>query len=118
LNRTEQTTELRISRDLRYVFVNRALAELVGHRPEEAVGTPVIELVGKQPFETIRPYVEKVLLGERVEYKTEIPDQRAGPRFMHVTSFLKGMSKEQWWAGSPDPRPRARAWTAAARTAG
>lgn len=75
----------RISRDLRYLFVNHAFAEMLGHNPEEIVGKPVVEVIGKQAFETIRPYVERVLQGERVEYEREIDYQNSGPRFMHVT---------------------------------
>jgi len=75
----------RISRDLRYVFVNRACAEMLGRRPEEIVGKSVLEIIGKEAFETIRPYVERVLQGERVEYETEIPYPAITPRFMHVT---------------------------------
>jgi PAS domain S-box-containing protein len=75
----------RLSRDLRYVFVNRACAEWFGRPPDEIVGKPIVEVMGREAFETIRPYVERVLQGQRVEYETQIPYQGIGTRFMHVT---------------------------------
>ena len=74
----------RLSRDLRYVFVNRACAELY-HRPrKEFIGKPIVEMMGKEAFDRIRPYVEKVLRGEQVQYETEIPYPHIGSRFMHI----------------------------------
>ncbi|MBN1362634.1 MAG: PAS domain S-box protein [Sedimentisphaerales bacterium] len=75
----------RCNRDLRYVFVNRACAELLGRPAEQIIGKPIIEIIGKQAFETIRPYVERVLQGERVGYESEVPYQGIAPRFMRVT---------------------------------
>ncbi len=74
----------RCSRDLRYVFVNHACAEMFGIPREEIIGKPIVEIMGEEAFETIRPYVEKVLQGEIVEYEAEIPYQEVGNQFMHV----------------------------------
>ncbi len=63
----------RLSRDLRYVFVNRACAGMFGRPPEEIVGKPIVEILGKEAFETIRPYIERVLQGQRVEYENRNP---------------------------------------------
>ena len=74
----------RLSRDLHYVYVNRACAEIFGLSREEIIGKPIVEIIGKEVFETIRPYIEKVLQGQRVEYESEILYQGVNPRFMHV----------------------------------
>ena len=75
----------RCSRDLRYVFVNRAYAAQFKLTPEQIEGKPIIEVLGAEAWHTIRPYVEQVLQGRPVEYETEVPYPVAGPRFCHVT---------------------------------
>jgi PAS domain S-box-containing protein len=72
------------SRDLRYVFVNRAAAELLGRPRDEIVGQPVETILGEAAFAAIRPYVETVLRGEPVEFDTTLDYGHAGPRFVHV----------------------------------
>jgi len=60
----------RCSRDLRYLWVNRLYAEWVGQRkPEEMIDRPMFEVLGLEALEQIRPYVEQVLVGRRVEYE-------------------------------------------------
>jgi PAS domain S-box-containing protein len=77
------TILIRCSRDLRYLFVNRAAARFLGYAPEEIVGKTVREILGNDAFTTILPYIERVLQGERVEFETEITGSTAGRRFMH-----------------------------------
>jgi PAS domain S-box-containing protein len=72
------------SRDLRFTFVNRAHAEMLGLTPEQIIGRTVPEIIGAEAFETIRPHVETVLQGRPVEYEGEIPYQRVGSRFVRV----------------------------------
>lgn len=62
----------RCSRDLHYLSANRAYAEFVGLPADEIVGRPLVDVLGPAAFETIRPYVERVLAGETVEYEAEI----------------------------------------------
>jgi len=61
------------SRDLRYLSANPAYGRLVGLPVEQIVGTPIIDVLGEAAFEGIRPHVERVLGGERVEYEVELP---------------------------------------------
>jgi PAS domain S-box-containing protein len=75
----------RISRDLRYVFVNQACANWLGRSAEEIIGKSIVEILGQEAFETIRPYFERVLQGERVEYEVQIPYKGRGHQFMQVT---------------------------------
>src|SRR5687768_4635711 len=74
-NVTEHTSVLlaHCSRDLRYLFVNRATAEFFGRQKSEITGRRITDILGKKAFETIRPYVERVLAGEAVDFETEIP---------------------------------------------
>jgi PAS domain S-box-containing protein len=61
------------SRDLRYLTANPAYGRLVGLPVEQIVGRPIIDVMGHAAFEIIRPRVERVLSGERVEYEDELP---------------------------------------------
>jgi PAS domain S-box-containing protein len=72
------------SRELRYLFANRACVEFMGLPRERIVGQDVRTVLGAEAFEAIRPHVEAVLRGEVVEFETEVPYRQGGPRFMHV----------------------------------
>ena len=74
----------RCSRDLRYVFVSRAYAQMLGRKPSEIHGKSIIEIVGEEGFATIRPYIERVLAGMQVEYETDVTFADVGTRALHV----------------------------------
>src|SRR5262249_2011246 len=74
----------RCSRDLRYVFVNRAYARMLRLEPQEIIGKPIEDIIGAKGFEAVRPYVEKVLLGQAVEYESEVHFDGVGTRFLRV----------------------------------
>ncbi len=73
------------SRDLRYTFANRAYAEMLGLTPEQIIGQPIVEIIGAEALEAIRPYVGAVLEGRRVAYETEVPYPRIGSRFLDIS---------------------------------
>jgi PAS domain S-box-containing protein len=75
----------RCSRDLRYLFVSRAYAEMIGMTPEQVIGKPIVEIMGKEGLDTIQPYVERVLQGERVEYESQVPFEFGNTPYLHVT---------------------------------
>src|SRR5262249_49640269 len=70
------------SRDLRYLFVNRAYAAMLGREPREIIGRPIVEIMGADGFETIRPHIEQVLQGQNVEYEADVMFEGVGPRFL------------------------------------
>jgi PAS domain S-box-containing protein len=74
----------RCSRDLRYLACNRAYEKLAGLPAGQIIGRKIVDVMGTKAFEVIRPYVERVLCGERVEYEEEIPYAPGGTKFMHV----------------------------------
>src|SRR5215470_16282782 len=63
----------RCSRDLRYVRANETYANIAGVPLPQIIGRPIVEVMGEAAFTAIRPYIERVLAGERVEYESEIP---------------------------------------------
>jgi PAS domain S-box-containing protein len=74
----------RCSRDRRYVFVNRALAEFFDRPAEDIIGRPIVELLGRTAYERLTPYIERVLGGEPLEFEIELPYPHAGRRFMRT----------------------------------
>jgi PAS domain S-box-containing protein len=74
----------RCSADLRYVFVSESYARSVGLPRDEIVGRPIIEIMGAEGFQTILPYIEKVLRGERIEFESDIRFASVGTRTFHV----------------------------------
>src|SRR5262245_31977747 len=74
----------RCSRDQRYLACNHAYEKLVGMSAEQIIGRPMIDVMGSKAFEVIRPYIERVLRGERVEFDVEVPISDGEPRFYHV----------------------------------
>ncbi|WP_300932327.1 PAS domain S-box protein [Prosthecobacter sp.] len=72
------------SRDLRYTFVNRAYADMLGLEPEEIIGRPIIDILGKKAFGIIRTKITQVLSGKRIEYEEAIPYPNSGQRIVNV----------------------------------
>jgi PAS domain S-box-containing protein len=75
---------LRLSRDLRYRFISHAYAEMIGRRPEEVVGKPIVDVLGEEDFQAVLPQIKKVLEGNRVEFEREAHFRGVGTRFLHV----------------------------------
>jgi PAS domain S-box-containing protein len=74
----------RCSRDLRYVFVSRAYAKMIGREPGDIEGRPIVEIMGEEGFATIRPHIERVLGGGHVEYESDVMFADIGPRALRV----------------------------------
>lgn len=74
----------RCTRDLRYHFVSRAYAKMIGRAPEDVVGKPIIDILGNAGFRTILPHVAQVLQGHRVEYESDVQFEGIGMRSLHV----------------------------------
>ena len=75
----------RCSRDLRYVTANLAYAQIMNVSREEILGRPIVDVLGVDAFERIRPYIERVLAGEQVEYDVELPRRGGATIYLHVT---------------------------------
>lgn len=81
------------SRDLRHTFANESYAELLGKPIELIVGYSMPTVMGDAAFQVIRPYVERVLARERVEYEEEIPIAGVGWRRVHAV-YIPGFDLE------------------------
>ena len=74
----------RCSRDLRYIWVSKPYADWLARPTEEIVGRPIVDVIGSSAFEAIRPHIDRVLSGERVEYEERIPFRGLGLRWVHA----------------------------------
>src|SRR5207237_600458 len=72
------------SRDLRYIWVSRRYAEWQQTTPERIAGRSIADVMGAEGFAAIRPYVERVLAGERVEYETRVNYAAIGQRWVRA----------------------------------
>jgi two-component system CheB/CheR fusion protein len=99
---TAATGLTRCSRDLRYVAANPAYAEMLGLPVDQIVGRPIIDVMGAEAFEAIRPRVERVLRGERVEYEAALPFGALGQRYLHVvyTPWTERGGEADGWVAS------------------
>jgi PAS domain S-box-containing protein len=99
---TSATGITRCSRDLRFLSANAAIGKLVGLPVEQIIGRPMVDVMGVKAFEVIRPYVERVLRGERVEYEEEFPYAPGWTKLMHVvyTPWIDNEGHVAGWVAS------------------
>ncbi len=71
--------------DLRCQFANRAYAEFLETTPEKMIGLTVEELWGKKLFRDVKPYIERALAGETVQFSKRILYKHGEPRFGKAT---------------------------------
>ncbi len=75
----------RCSRDWAYLSANPAYAKIVGKPLSQIIDRSIVEVMGAEAAETIRPYVERVLRGEHVAYEAEMTLEGAGHRYLNVS---------------------------------
>ncbi len=71
---------VRCSRDLRYRFISEAYAHMLGQTRAEIVGKTLTEMIGEKGLETLRPYIERVLRGEAVNFECSLDFPNIGTR--------------------------------------
>ena len=74
---------VRVSSDLKYIWVNRIFADRAGKRPEEIIGRPMVEVIGVDGIKAIQPQIDKLLSGARVEYERLASFPKLGQRWIH-----------------------------------
>ena len=77
--------------DMRCVFANRRYAECFGQTVHSIVGLTIRSAVGDAAWETIQPYVQRVLKGEAVQY-TRMHSGLDGRPYMLEVSLLPQFS--------------------------
>ena len=91
---------VRCSRDLRYRFISEAYAQMIDCGRDEVIGKTIAEMLGQAGFNTLRPFIDKVLRGESVDFECELTFPGIGMRYT-VTSRIgrKPMRKATSTAG-------------------
>lgn len=74
---------VRVSADLKYLWVNRVFASWIGKTPADIIGRPIVEVVGEDGLRELRPYAARLLAGERVDYERLARFPRIGQRWIH-----------------------------------
>jgi PAS domain S-box-containing protein len=72
----------RCSRDFRYLWANRRYANWLRRPLNEIVGRPILDVLGKDAFEALQRYFERVLAGEKVDYEEEVNFSGIGRRWI------------------------------------
>jgi PAS domain S-box-containing protein len=75
----------RCSRDFRYVWANQGLADFLRRRLDEIVGRHILDVLGTETVEALRPHFERVLAGEKVTYEEEVNYRDIGRRWISAT---------------------------------
>jgi PAS domain S-box-containing protein len=73
----------RCTRDLRYRYASNAYAQMAGCTLDEIAGRRIVDILGKDGLKTIRPYVNRVLAGETVDYESIVPFRDGRSHFLH-----------------------------------
>ncbi len=87
-----------IDRKGRYLFVNRRYTQWFGREEERILGYTMTDVLGPAAVERLRPFIEKALLGERVDFETWLDYKVAGRRFVHV-SYVPDLSGKREVSG-------------------
>ncbi|MFN7999041.1 MAG: PAS domain-containing protein [Bryobacteraceae bacterium] len=72
------------NRNLQYVWVSPSYAQWLHRRPADFSGKSIAEMLGPEAYEAIRPFAERVLSGERLEYESELELAHIGRRWTHA----------------------------------
>jgi PAS domain S-box-containing protein len=85
----------------RFLFANRAYAVRFGMTPGQLKGRPVVEVVGEELYAAIRPYIDRALAGEALQYETDAEETADGRRHLHCA-----------YTPIRDPQGRVTGWVA------
>jgi PAS domain S-box-containing protein len=73
-----------VDKDQKYYYANKAYSDWFGISTSGIIGKTVEDLLGKESYRQIRPYIDKALKGERVYYEEKIFYKNSS-RFIEAT---------------------------------
>jgi signal transduction histidine kinase len=75
----------RCGRDHRLIWASRQYSRWLNLPPGQIAGQPLAGVIGENAFAALRPFIDRVLAGERVEYEVEADFKTIGPRWIRGT---------------------------------
>ena len=72
------------SHELKYLWVSGSYADWVGRPVHEIVNRDIVDVIGAGAMASIRPYIDRVLSGDRVEYEEDVSFAGPGRRRIHA----------------------------------
>jgi PAS domain S-box-containing protein len=88
-----------------FLWVSRSYADWLGKNPADLAGRHIADGIGPSAFAAIRPYIERVLAGERCEFERKVEYQSIGPRWIraaYVPTHGRGGEVDGWVAHVSD----------------
>jgi diguanylate cyclase (GGDEF)-like protein/PAS domain S-box-containing protein len=81
-----------VGADGRYRFVNSAFERWVGSQRSSILGRSMVEVLGRTDAERCRPWVERVLAGETVNFERDYPSRSSARHlaFTYIPMWLDG----------------------------
>jgi PAS domain S-box-containing protein len=112
VTQTMAASVTRCSKDLRYLWANQGYANWLKQSVEDIIGKPIAEVLGKDAFEKLLPYFERVLSGERVSYEAEVVFRSIGTCWIsavYIPTLDATGTADGWIAAVVDITERKRA---------
>lgn len=85
----------KIDRNHCYQFVNRHYQERFGLTKEQCIGKPVSEILGAQPYQYMKPNMDRALAGSEVCFETRVSTKTEDLRWMRATYIPDATSNGQ-----------------------
>lgn len=98
----------RCSRDLKYLWANQHYANWLQRPLEKLIGRPILDVLGKDAFESLRHRFEQALSGEAVTYQAEAKYETIGRRCISAAyqpTFQIDGTPDGWLAFVDDVTP-------------
>lgn len=73
-----------VDKEFRWQVVNKEYELWTGRRRGDLIGAHVGEVLGKSAFETVRPYIERALAGETVDFTETVDLSHSGVRHVRA----------------------------------
>ncbi|MDO6564577.1 NahK/ErcS family hybrid sensor histidine kinase/response regulator [Amphritea sp. 1_MG-2023] len=82
-----------VGEDLRFQFTNKVYEDWYGWSREALTGKKISMIHGEEQFVKLKPYTDRALAGESVNFEIEEKDAQGGPRYM-LKAYVPNLDAE------------------------